>query len=75
MQKSFFHNEESIEENLETKKTLPAKSINQKARVDINNLLNRVKIDQKKQSKKKIIIFSFGVLLISLMGIFITIIK
>ena len=75
MQKNYFHNQKFVDKNLDIKKTSPSKNINQNARVDINKLLNRVKIDQKKQSKKKLLFFSFGILLISFMGIFIISIK
>ena len=75
MQKNYFHNQNFVDKNLDIKKTSPSKNINQNARVDINKLLNRVKIDQKKQSKKKLLFFSFGILLISFMGIFIIFIK
>ena len=75
MTKSYFHNLKSNNENLEIRKTLPVKSGNQKARVDINKLLNRVRVDKKNQSKKKIAFFGLGVLLVSLMGIFISVIR
>ena len=46
------------------KKTIPLKYIDQKRIVDINKLLNRVKIDQKNENKKKIIFYCSVVLII-----------
>ena len=74
MQKKFFHNHMPDNENLKIQKTSPVINISKKNRVDINKLLNRVKIDQQNQNKKKIIFLSFGILLIGLMGIFITLV-
>jgi hypothetical protein len=74
MQKKFFHNHMPDNENLKIQKTSPVINISKKNRVDINKLLNRVKIDKQNQNKKKIIFLSFGILLIGLMGIFITLV-
>ena len=57
------------------KKTIPLQSIDQKKIVDINKLLNRVKIDQKNERKRKIIFYSLTVLGLSLLGTLITILK
>ncbi len=46
------------------KKKIPLKYIDQKRIVDINKLLNRVKIDQKNENKKKIIFYCSVVLII-----------
>ena len=43
--------------------------------VDINILLNRVKIEEKNETKRKIFFFSFATLAISIFGTFIVIIK
>ena len=43
--------------------------------VDINKLLNRVKVDKKNETKRQIIFFSSVVLLIGFLGTFITVIK
>ena len=74
MQKKFFHNHMPDNENLKIQKTSPVINISKKNRVDINKLLNRVKIDKQNQNKRKIIFLSFGILLIGLMGIFITLV-
>ena len=64
MQKIFFHDRKHISEKKAQKKTIPPKHIDQKRIVDINKLLNRVKIDQKNENKKKIIFYCSVVLII-----------
>ena len=49
--------------------------IGKKKVVDINKLLNRVKIDKKNETKKKIIFYSFVILVLSLLGTLITLLK
>ena len=58
MRKVYFHNGKSIDQNINTKRLSEAQHVNEKQVVDINKLLNRVKIDQKIERKKKIIFFS-----------------
>ena len=70
-----FDNNKSISKNKVQKKTIPVQYIDQKRIVDINKLLNRVKIDQKNESKRKIIFYSFIILGLSLFGTFITFLK
>ena len=48
-------------------------SASKRRTVDINKLLNRVKIDKKKETKKKIILLGFGILILGLTGIFVSI--
>jgi len=73
MLKSYFHNHKSLNEN---KKIFTLNSkINIKRAVDINMLLNRVRLEEKNELKKKIIFFSFSVFALSLFGTFIAIIK
>ena len=64
MQKTYFHDRKHISEKKVQKKTIPLKYIDQKRIVDINKLLNRVKIDQKNENKKKIIFYCSVVFLI-----------
>ena len=45
---------------------------NQKENVDINMLLNRVRINKKNDKIQKIVLFSFGILLLSFVGIFVS---
>jgi len=70
----FFYNYKLKNEGLE-KKILQAEHVNQNINVNINKLLNRIKIKKQNENKQKAIFFCFGILLISLMGIFITIIR
>ena len=75
MQKAYFHNGKSINRNINTKKLPLIRNIDRKKVVDINKLLNRVKIDQRKDTKKKIIFYSFTVVALSIFGSLITILK
>jgi hypothetical protein len=65
----------SKSESKDRKKNIPVKYIDQKRIVDINKLLNRVKIDQKNETKRKIIFYSFVILGLSLLGTLITFLK
>ena len=48
-------------------------SANKRRTVDINKLLNRVKIDKKNETKRKFILLGFGILILGLTGIFVSI--
>jgi hypothetical protein len=75
MSKVYLHNKKSIDQNINTKKLSKAQNISEKQVVDINKLLNRVKIDQKNETKRKIIFYSFVILGLSLLGMFISLTK
>ena len=75
MRKVYFHNKKSIDQNINTKRLSEAQHINERHVVDINKLLNRVKIDQKNETKRKIIFYSFIILGLSLLGTLITFLK
>jgi hypothetical protein len=75
MQKTYFHDKKHISEKKVQKKTIPLQYIDQKRIVDINKLLNKVKIDQKNEKKRKIIFYSSTVLGLSLLGTLITFLK
>jgi len=75
MRKVFYHNEKSIDQNINTKKLSKAQNISEKQVVDINKLLNRVKIDQKNETKRKFIFYSLTILSLSLLGTLITVLK
>ena len=75
MQKTYFHNRKHISQKKVNKKTIPLQYIDQKKIVDINKLLNRVKIDQKNETKQKIIFYSSTILGLSLLGTLITFLK
>ena len=75
MQKTYFHDRKHISQKKVNKKTIPLQYIDQKKIVDINKLLNRVKIDQKNETKRKIIFYSSTILGLSLLGTLITFLK
>ena len=75
MPKVYFHNEKSIDQNINTKRLSEAQHVNERQVVDINKLLNRVKIDQKNEIKRKIIFYSVIIFGLSLIGTFIAVIK
>ena len=75
MQKTYFHDRKHIDEKKVNKKNIPLQYIDQKRIVDINKLLNRVKIDQKNETKRKIIFYSSTILGLSLLGTLITFLK
>ena len=75
MRKVYFHNDKSIDQNINTRRLSEAQHVSEKQVVDINKLLNRVKIDQKNETKRKIIFYSSTVLGLSLLGTLITVLK
>tara|TARA_B100000767_G_C19551987_1_gene445343 strand:- start:492 stop:719 length:228 start_codon:yes stop_codon:yes gene_type:complete len=75
MEKELYHNKNLINQNLNTKKLSRALNINKKQVVDINKLLNRVKIEQKNETKRKIIFYSSTVLGLTLFGTLIAFLK
>jgi len=75
MRKVYFYNEKSIDQNINTKRLSEAQHIGERQVVDINKLLNRVKIDQKNETKRKIIFYSLVILGLSLLGTLITFLK
>ena len=75
MQKTYFHNRKHTSENKVHKKTIPLQYIDQKRIVDINKLLNRVRIDKKNETKRQIIFYSAAILALTLFSTFIVAIK
>ena len=75
MPKVYFHNDKSIDQNINAKRLSGVHHVNEKQVVDINKLLNRVKIDQKNETKRKIIFYSFTILGLSLLGTLIVFLK
>ena len=75
MKKVNFHDEKSLDQNINTKRLTEAQYIGEKQVVDINKLLNRVKINQKNETKRKIIFYTFVILGLSLLGTLITLLK
>ena len=75
MRKVYFHNDKSIDQNINTKRLSEVQHVSEKQVVDINKLLNRVKIDQKNETKRKIIFYSFIIMGLSLFGALIAFLK
>tara|TARA_B100000795_G_scaffold107865_1_gene79645 strand:- start:80 stop:307 length:228 start_codon:yes stop_codon:yes gene_type:complete len=75
MQKSYFHNDKYIDENVSKKKTVPFQRISQTRNVDINRLLNRLRIEKKSDVKRKVIFFISVILIIGFSLILIEILK
>ena len=75
MRKVYFHNGKSIDQNINTKRLSEVQQVSEKQVVDINKLLNRVKIDQKNETKRKFFFYSLTILGLSLLGTLITVLK
>ena len=75
MLKTYFYNNKSINESKSQKRTNPVQYIDQKRIVDINKLLNRVRMDKKNETKRKIIFYSSSILALSLFSTLIVTIK
>ena len=71
MPKTFFHDSKHFSEKKVQKKTAPLQYIDQNRIVDINKLLNRVRTDEKNETKRKIIFYSLTTLAL---GLFLTLI-
>ena len=71
----YFHNNKSTDQNINTKKLSKVQNISEKQVVDINKLLNRIKIDHKNETKRKIVFYSLSILGLSLLGTLITFLK
>ena len=59
MLKTYFHDKKHYTENKVQKKNISLQYINQKRIVDINKLLNRVRIEKKMKLKKKYSFIAF----------------
>ena len=75
MQKTYFHNRKHINEKKVQKKIIPLQYNGQKRIVDINILLNRVRVDKIRETKKKIIFYSSSIFSLGFFSIFIMFIK
>ena len=75
MPKVYFHNKKSIDQNINTKRLLGVQQIGERQAVDINKLLNRVKIEKKNEIKRKIIFYSFTLLALLLLGTLLSLFK
>ena len=75
MQNPYFHNRKLQNENNDKKKSAQTSKIDTKNIVDINILLNRVKTEEKNQTKRNIIFFSIVTTALSLFGTFIVVVN
>ena len=75
MRKVYFHNEKPIDQNTNKKRLSETQRISEKQVVDINKLLNRVKVDKKNETKRKIIFYGLSILGLYLFGSLITFLK
>ena len=75
MSNTYFHNSKLANENKDKKKLPQFLNIDIKSVVDVNILLNKVKIDEKNQIKRKIIFFSLVTTILILFGTFIAFLK
>ena len=66
MSRKYFHNNISTTENKIQKNNTLIQYTNQKMNVDINILLNRIRIEEKNETKKKIIFYSLTILALGL---------
>lgn len=64
MQKIYFHDNKHISEKNDQKKTISVEQFNQNRKVDINKLLNRVRLEKKSETKKNILVYCLAVLVI-----------
>ena len=75
MQKLAFYKKKSTNQNINEKRLFDAQHTSKKQVVDINKLLNRVKIDKKNETKRKIIFYSLTTFVLGLFSTLIMIIK
>jgi hypothetical protein len=69
--KRVFHNSKLLEEEVRIRKEPLINSKQKLPNVDINKLLNRVRVNKKKEKKEKLIFLGLGIFTVGLMGIFI----
>ena len=72
---SLFHNNKKIIHSSKKNYVTHERHINKNFIVDVNELLNRVKINAHEERKSKIIFFSLGIFLLASTGIIISIIR
>ena len=75
MSKSYLHNRQAAIAELGNIKIVKNNYKKTPINVDINKLLNRVKIEEKNRKKEKLIFFGIVSAAIGMMGIFIAIVK
>jgi hypothetical protein len=75
MSNNVFYNNKKLSEDFEKKNLSQVIKKNHREVVDINKLLNRVKINKYNEKKRQIILFSAVTLLLIAIGTFISIVK
>jgi len=75
MSNNVFYNNKNLSEDFEKKNLSQVIKKNHREVVDINKLLNRVKINKYNEKKRQIILFSAVTLLLIAIGTFISIVK
>ena len=73
MQKTYFHDNKHNSEKNDQKKTISVEQFNQNRKVNINKLLNQVRLEKKSETKKNILIYCLVVLVIGSFMILLTI--
>jgi len=68
MRKTYFHDRIYNSEKKVKTKTIQLRHVDQKKIVDINKLLNRVRIDKKNETKRKIIFYSCSSMILFVLG-------
>jgi uncharacterized membrane protein YqjE len=74
MKNYFYHNHKYIKTS-KTLNTSQTDLVDKKIRVDINTLLNRVKVNEKKKKNSQIIFFSTVTLILIAIGLILTYIR
>ena len=75
MSNNVFYDNKNLSEDFEKKNLSQVIKKNHREVVDINKLLNRVKINKYNEKKKQILLFSAVTLLLIAIGTFISIVK
>jgi hypothetical protein len=75
MTNTFFHNFKLNEKKLDKKRLSHSHNISKDRNVDINKLLNRVKIDEANEKKQNFFFFSLGIFILSFMVFFVSVIR
>jgi len=73
MPKNIYHNNKSINHDLKTESLSSIKYTNIEQNVNINKLLNKVKINEQNEKKQIFFFFGMSILSLSIVGIFLSI--
>jgi len=70
MSKNIFYSSKLINDNLKIESTPVIVNISKKQKVDINKLLNRVRVKEKYEKKQKFLFLAVSILSLTSVGIF-----